>query len=42
MRFNRTLMSTIVISSLAFGAAPALAQDQKRTEVADMTAAHPA
>jgi streptogrisin C len=39
MRFNRTLMSTIVISSLAFGAAPALAQDQKRTEVADMSAA---
>jgi streptogrisin C len=39
MRFNRTLMSTIVISSLAFGAAPALAQDQKRTEAADMTAA---
>lgn len=38
MRFNRTLMSTIVISSLAFGAAPALAQE-KRSEVADMTAA---
>ncbi|MDA0183884.1 hypothetical protein OJ997_26495 [Solirubrobacter phytolaccae] len=28
-----------MISSLAFGAAPALAQDQKRTEVADMSAA---
>ncbi len=39
MRFNRTLMSSLVISSLAVGAAPALAQDSKRTEVADMTAA---
>ena len=38
MRFQRTLMSTIVISTLAASAAPALAQD-KRTEAADMTAA---
>ena len=39
MRLNGTLMSSILISTLAFGAAPALAQDSKRTEVADMTAA---
>lgn len=39
MRFNGTLMSSIVISALAVGAAPALAQDTKRTEAADMTAA---
>jgi streptogrisin C len=39
MRFNGTLMSTILISTLVVGAAPALAQDSKRTEVADMTAA---
>jgi streptogrisin C len=39
MRFNGTLMSSILISTLALGAAPALAQEAKRTEVTDMTAA---
>lgn len=38
MRLNRTLMSTIVVSTLALSATPALAQE-KRSEVADMTAA---
>lgn len=38
MRFHGTLMSSILISTLALGASPALAQE-KRSEVADMTAA---
>jgi len=39
MRFNRTLMSSIVISTLALGAAPALAADEHQDGSAEVQAA---
>jgi streptogrisin C len=39
MRFSRTLMSSIVITALAVGAAPALAQDDRKDGAGDVAAA---